>query len=85
MPKNKGQEMGKQKLISNIIISGLINTFIFYVVVSLYDFYFNNEPLISASRVLVSVFAVTCMYFMSNDYFSIFNKIRSMKHERTDK
>lgn len=85
MSKNKGQEIGKQKLISNIIISGLINAFIFYVLVSLYDFYFNNEPLISASRVLVSVFAVTCMYFMSNDYFSIFNKIRSMKHERTDK
>jgi hypothetical protein len=81
--KTKGTSNGK--IITDVIISGFINFSILYFFFSLYNIYFNNEDLVSLPRILVSAFAVVCIYFLSNDYFSVLYKIRDMKNERTDK
>lgn len=67
--KNKKVSFG----ISNVVISGAINFVIFYFFISLYDIFINNEPIVSGPRILVSLFAVVCIYFLSNGYYSAFN------------
>ncbi|CAD5355674.1 conserved protein of unknown function [Enterobacter cancerogenus] len=71
--------------IADAIISGVINFVIFYSFISLYNTFVNNEPIISGPRALVSVFAVVCIYFLSNGYYSVLNKIRKYKDENTYK
>ena len=71
--------------IADAIISGVINFVIFYSFISLYNIFVNNEPIISVSRALVSVFAVVCIFFLSNGYYSVLNKIRNYKDENTYK
>lgn len=71
--------------IADAIISGVINFVIFYSFISLYNIFVNNEPIISGPRALVSVFAVVCIYFLSNGYYSVLNKIRNYKDENTYK
>lgn len=71
--------------IFDVIISGVINFAIFYFFISLYNILINNEPLLSGPRALVSVFAVVCIYFLSNGYHSMLNKIRNFRNENTDK
>lgn len=71
--------------IFDVIMSGVINFAIFYFFISLYNTLINNEPLLSGPRALVSVFAVVCIYFLSNGYYSVLNKIRNVRDENTDK
>jgi len=71
--------------IADAIISGVINFVIFYSFISLYNIFVNNEPIISVSRALVSVFAVVCIFFLSNGYYSVLNKIRNYRDENTYK
>lgn len=71
--------------IADAIISGIINFAIFYSFISLYNIFVNNEPIISVSRALVSVFAVVCIFFLSNGYYSVLNKIRNYRDENTYK
>lgn len=70
--------------IFDVIISGVINFVIFYFFISLYNIFINNEPLLSGPRALVSVFAVGCIFFLSNGYYSVLNKIRRFRNGNTD-
>lgn len=69
---------------SDIILSGVLNFATFYFFISLYDIFINYEPAVSGPRALVSVFAVGCIYFLSNGYYSILNKIRTFRDENSD-
>lgn len=85
MPEKKLKGISNQRLVADVIISGVINFTILYFFISLYNIYFNNEDLVSIPRIMVSAFAVICIYFLSNDYFSILYKIRGIKNERANK
>lgn len=71
--------------IFDVIIPSVINFVIFYFIISLYNIFVNNEPIVSVPRALVSVYAVVCIYFESNGYHSVLNKIRNYRDENTDK
>lgn len=71
--------------ISDLVISGVINSVIFYFFISLYEIFINNEPIVSGPRILVSLFAVICIYFLSNGYYSALNKIRKFISKKLHK
>lgn len=67
------------------VISGVINFVVFYISLSTYNVYVHNESIFSLSRMLLSVFAILCGYFIGNNHNSILYKIRKLKNERVTK
>ncbi|MFV3023132.1 hypothetical protein ACNI4H_00850, partial [Klebsiella aerogenes] len=45
----------------------------------------DDADILLAPRALLSVFAIGCIYFLSNAYFWLLNYIRNMKDERANK
>lgn len=67
------------RVFKDIILAGSILFSVLYSVFSLCDVLLNDADILLAPRALLSVFAIGCICFLSNDYFWLLNYIRNMK------
>lgn len=73
------KECERPRTMRAFILSGIINTLLIYIAISLYNYYFHGWSFFSLSSLFLSILIVLINYFAGSKHYTLYDKLKGNK------
>ncbi|HDQ0507099.1 colicin transporter (plasmid) [Escherichia coli] len=76
--------MDRKRTKLELLFAFIINATAIYIALAIYNYFFRGEELLSTHTFCFSVLMSAICYFVGDNYYSIFDKIKRRSYENSD-